>query len=125
MAVLKIAEYRLAQDQKGGFVAFCVLNTNGSISDWIGGGWRPVPITQFASLIGMLTTNNAYYDDAKGMFLMGTKNALAISTKSISENPPLFDELKLIKGSKVFKPNSSDAKKNSGSQKNIKKIKTK
>lgn len=74
MAVRKIAEYRLGQDRASGLVVFKLRNSDGTITDWVGGGnWIPVPFAQFASLVGMLTTGSASYDDSRGVFLLSSR----------------------------------------------------
>lgn len=70
MPVLKIAEYRLAQDPHGGFVLFSLVNPDGSITEWLGGKWIPVPFNQLSSMIGILTTGNAFFDTERKAFLV-------------------------------------------------------
>lgn len=91
MATLKIAEYRLSQDKISGFVAFRLFNPDGTVSNWIGGGWMSVPFTQFSSLVGILTTGNAYYDEAKAIFLLSSRNGVT-AAEVLS-----FDEVQFTK----------------------------
>jgi|GEM_PF-6578348 len=72
MALLKVAEYRLSQDQTTGLLLFKLFNDNGTLTNWVGGKWHAIPFVQFPSLVGILTTNAAFYDTVKGMFIVGS-----------------------------------------------------
>lgn len=69
MAVLKITEYQIGQDKSSGIAGFKVRQVDGSISGWVGSPWFRVPFPQFSSLILILMSGNAFYDDAAGLFL--------------------------------------------------------
>jgi len=82
MSLFKIAEFRLAQDSKSGFISFKIINPDGSISGWVGKDWIPVPFVQFTSLVTILTTGNAYFEDKDHLFIV--RNKLLQSNKEFN-----------------------------------------
>ena len=93
MALLKVADFRTSQDGQSGYVLFKVIQSNGSISNWI--GWQFVPIAALASLQNILNSGNAYYDTESRIFTTGPRMApvfeglveeLALNPEGI-ENP--------------------------------------
>lgn len=104
MAILKITEYQIGQDKAAGFAGFKVKKSDGSISDWIGSPWFRVPFPQFSSLVVILMSGNAFYDDVNGSFLMrsnanfsafSTEGAVNESSFDVSDSPK--SPVKIIK----------------------------
>jgi hypothetical protein len=84
MPIFKIVEYRLKQDKSSGYYFFKVLNPDGSIGDPCKGVWQPAALPIFASLVGILSTNTAYWDTTGNdpAFITGFKDGRAIDSKS-------------------------------------------
>ncbi len=78
MALLKVADFRTAQDGQSGYVLFKLTQPDGSISKWI--GWQYVPIAGLASLQNILSSQHSYYDTEAKIFT--TRSA----RESVSDN---------------------------------------
>lgn len=108
MAIRKVSDYRIAQRQGAGYVLFKLINSNGTVTDWI--GWQYIPPAQLASLHSILMTNNAYYDDVLRIFTTG--GLLSVSESAMSEimvlNPAGIKTL--IKAKEKPRQNASDKK---------------
>lgn len=117
MSVLKISDYRLAQDRVGGFVYFRVINSDGSIGDPLNGKWKTIPFAAFPSLVGILSSGNAIYDAAKDMFGASTRE------RNVSDSLR-SDEVNMLPSRKLTKQKKSAGKKPGAKKTHTKKQKS-
>lgn len=87
MSVRKVADYQIAQDSGAGWVLFKLINTNGSITAWI--GWKYIPLAQLGSLHQIFMTGNAFYDDVNDRFFAGNHHLVdgKATKKTFTVNP--------------------------------------
>lgn len=88
MPLLKVADFRTSQDGQSGYVLFKLIQSDNSISNWI--GWQYVPIAALASLQNILNSGNAYYDTESKIFTTGS--IMALMSDNLSETLSLNPE---------------------------------